>query len=178
VSGPLRIVDLGVRHDAAIRAFVADFAAAGEPDIPAFFPPHDQPIDAMVRDLAAWERGDALPSGWVPCTTRFAERDGELLGVVNVRHVLDENLARFGGHVGYSVRPSARRAGVGHALLAAGLQVLAGLDVASAVLTCAPDNLGSIRIIEAAGGIRRDAYRHEGHSRDVVRFDVPVPPGG
>ncbi len=175
MSRPLRIVALGPHHGAAIRAFVDDFATAGEPDIPAFFPPRDQPAAAMAADLAAWSRGERLAPGWVPCTTRFAERDGALLGVVNVRHAVDARLARFGGHVGYSVRPSARRAGVGHALLAAGLDILSSLGVEAAVLTCAPNNAGSIRIIEAAGGLRRDAYRHEEHARDVVRFDVPVP---
>ena len=52
-----------------------------------------------------------LLRGWVPCTFLWMEQDGEYVGSLAIRHDLNDFLAAEGGHIGYSVRPSARRRG-------------------------------------------------------------------
>ncbi len=169
------IVSLHARHHKALRAFVQDFNQASEPRIPAYFPDHDTPADQAAASMAAWEKGQSLKEGWVPCTTRFAQApDGTLLGVVNVRHHLNQWLELRGGHIGYSVRPAARRQGVGHLLMRAGLEILTQHGVTQALLTCNPDNPGSIRIIEAAGGVFQNEIQHPDGSM-IRRYLVPVP---
>lgn len=57
-----------------------------------------------------------------------------------------------GGHIGYDVRRSARLRGHATAMLRAALPVAAGLGLTSVLVTCDHDNVGSRRVIEAAGG--------------------------
>jgi len=57
-----------------------------------------------------------------------------------------------GGHIGYDVRPSARRPGHATAMLAAALPVARSLGISEALLTCLDTNIGSRRVIEANGG--------------------------
>lgn len=171
------ITRLEQRHEHAIRRFEKDFDDAGEVRIPAWFADRSWSHATRVERVNGWERGEYLGEGWVPCTTRFVEEDGALLGVVNVRHELTEQLRQVGGHVGYSVRPSARRRRVGVRLLEAGLAVLAELGIEQALLTCDDSNLGSIRIIEHHGGQLSDAIDSAEGGR-TLRFWVPVPGQG
>ena len=39
------------------------------------------------------------------------ENDNRLIGMINIRHNLNETMLRFGGHIGYGVRPSEKRKG-------------------------------------------------------------------
>jgi predicted acetyltransferase len=165
----MQIVSLSLSHDAALASFLADFAGAGESWIPAYFPPHDAAISDAVGDLAAWSRGERIKEGWVPCSTWFVEDEGALLGVVNLRHVLTPALREHGGHIGYSVRPSARGKGVGGRCLAAGLDGARALGIEQALLTCEPENIGSWRVIERAGGVLQDERFHE-PSQHLVRY--------
>ena len=113
------------------------------------------------RRAAGLEESPRRP-GWVPCTFLWAVEDGEYLGSLAIRHRLNDHLLHEGGHVGYSVRPSARRRGVATAALAAALPLLRDLGIDPALLTCDDDNAGSARVIEANGGVLEDV-------RDGVR---------
>jgi predicted acetyltransferase len=146
------IVSLALEHETAFREFLADFAAAGETRIPAMLTTTDRPQAEIVGTLDAWSRGEQLPAGWVPNTTRFLMEGGRFLGVSNLRHRLTDALIEHGGHVGYSVRPSAR--GQGHAtrLLMAAKTAARGLGIDRMLVTCDRDNLASARVIEKCGG--------------------------
>ncbi|QDV09388.1 putative N-acetyltransferase YsnE [Planctomycetes bacterium Poly30] len=178
----MRLTPLLLEHATALRCFVDDFHRQGETRIPAFFKKPGWSHEETLEHFNAWERGD--PLGWspetvgrfVPCTTRFLEDSatGELLGVFNFRHRLNESLERFGGHVGYSVRPSARRQGHATTLLRAALERGRDLGLPGLVVTCAPTNEGSARTIERCGGVLRDQYYLETEGTDVNRYWVPV----
>ncbi|NHI20332.1 GNAT family N-acetyltransferase [Phycicoccus endophyticus] len=115
---------------------------------------------ARRRDQA---REDApRPGGHVPCTFFWVVDDGDpdtYLGSISVRHRLTPFLLELGGHVGYSVRPSARRRGVATAALRASFPVCTALGIDPALVTCDEDNLGSARVIETNGGVLEDVRR-------------------
>ena len=92
------------------------------------------------------------PEGFVPATMLWAVDGCRWLGRVSVRHELNDHLIRFGGHIGYAVRPSVRRRGIATTLLRVGLGVLNGIGVGEALILCAEDNEGSRRVIETVGG--------------------------
>ncbi len=109
-------------------------------------------FDRYVRGLLA--RATTAPDGFglVPDTVLWWIEGRAFLGRVSIRHRLTEQLRRRGGHIGYEVRPSARRTGHGTRMLAAALPVAAGLGIDPALVTCDAANPASRRIIEAAGG--------------------------
>ncbi len=176
------ITGLEPRHEAALRDFVADFRAAGEPNIPAFFQRAEWDHAQTVAHFDAWAQGE--PMGWtlgtedrfVACTTRFLEVEGtgELLGLFNFRHRLNAQLERFGGHVGYSVRPSARGHGHAKTLLREAMAFGRGLGLTRLVVTCSPDNVASARVIEACGGALQDTYFHDEQDTEICRYWIEL----
>lgn len=170
------IVALGAEHEQALVEFLADFSKNGEAEIPAYFPSRDWPHARIVRALREWSRGEGLSEGWVPSTTRFFIENGAVLGVYNFRHRLSVALESFGGHVGYSVRPSARGRGVASALLLDARRLGHGLGLPSLLVTCGDENHPSRRVIEKNGGVLRDSRWNSQHQAQTLWFDLPTSP--
>ena len=94
--------------------------------------------------------------GFVCSTTWWWAEDDEFIGRIAVRHELNERLLEAGGHIGYDVRRSRRREGHATRMLAAVLPEARKLGIGRVLLTCAPDNVASRRVIEANGGVLED----------------------
>ena len=104
----------------------------------------------------------------MPATTMWWADGDEYLGRLTIRHRLTPSLLMVGGHIGYDVRPSARRRGHATAMLAAALPVAHGLNIDAALITCVVGNVGSRKVIEANGGVLEDV-------RDgMLRFWAPT----
>ena len=58
------------------------------------------------------------------------------LGRLSIRHHLTPALTEIGGHIGYYVRPSARRQGYATQMLTQSLPIAAALDIDPALVTC------------------------------------------
>ncbi len=112
---------------------------------------------AFVAHLRGLDREDVVrPLGMVPDTKLWITSGETYLGAVSVRHELNDFLLAVGGHIGYSVRPSARRRGLATGALRRSLDVARGLGLARVLVTCVEDNEGSRRTIEGAGGELED----------------------
>lgn len=131
-----------------------------------------RPFDRYVELLAATREGRDLPPGYVPATFLVGVVDGDLVGRLSVRHELNEQLARVGGHIGYGVRPAFRRRGYATALLRGGLTITAGLGIEQALVTCDDANVASAAVIERCGGVLQDVLA-DGATR-VRRYLVPT----
>ncbi|NLU66369.1 GNAT family N-acetyltransferase [Streptomyces sp. HNM0574] len=117
---------------------------------------HDPAVFAAYTAWLREQSGPGRDTGTVPCT-HFWCTEGEIyLGRLAVRHRLDDFLREYGGHIGYDVRPSARRRGHATAMLRAALPRARALGLGSVLVTCDHDNLPSRRVIEACGGIFED----------------------
>ena len=96
------------------------------------------------------------PDGFVPDTELWLIDGDEFLGRIGVRHRLTPFLLEVGGHIGYDVRPSARRRGHATAMLRDALMVARDLGIERALLTCDVGNVASRAVIEGAGGVLED----------------------
>ena len=94
------------------------------------------------------------PAHFVPTTTLWWVDAADYLGRLNIRHRLAPGRAgERNGHIGYDVRPGARRRGHATAMLAAALPIAAGLGLPRVLVTCDADNEASRRTIERNGGV-------------------------
>ena len=168
------IVSLGMEHERELLAFLAEFSVSGEDRIPAFLPDSEWSFEEMVEGFAKQSRGEGLPEGWVPGTTRFLVHEGRILGVFNLRHRLTDFLHRFGGHVGYSVRPSERRKGYGTILLEAAKELAQDMRIERLLVTCDPANVASVGVIKKCGGVLEVRFFHETVGHDVGRYWISL----
>lgn len=98
----------------------------------------------------------AASIGKCPGKTFFfvSEEDKRIIGMINIRYNLTEAMLKFGGHIGYGIRPTERRKGYNKINLYLGLikaREEFGLD--KVMLDCSVTNLGSDGTIRALGGI-------------------------
>ncbi|MGK5640210.1 GNAT family N-acetyltransferase [Streptomyces sp. URMC 126] len=164
-----RLIKPDVRVHASFVEAMAEFRAEGRGvpedesmvgrDILRFHPRWRDPevFAEYVESVRADTREDApRPAGRVPATTLWYVDGDDWLGRVAVRHRSTPRLLEWGGHIGYDVRPSARRRGHATAMLRSVLPVAWDLGLDRALVTCDPDNVASRKVIEACGGVFED----------------------
>ena len=128
----------------------------------------------QCRDQA---EAKSLPEGWVPQTIFWMlDDDGQAVGMVRMRHYLNDALLSHGGHIGFYVRKDRRGRGYATQALLASLRRLHALGESRALLTVDAANLASIRVIESVGGHRDPADDADGEERRYwVELSAPVP---
>lgn len=140
----------------SFEAMVGETLAQGEDGYPRLFELLGLSLDnpeGFVRRLEEYNRGVNLPWGLVPSSTWWLVADGaEVVGESRLRHHLTPGLNLEGGHIGYVVRPSARRRGYGTRLLALTMEQARARGLQRVLLTCNSENLPSARIIQKNGG--------------------------
>lgn len=114
--------------------------------------------------------------GKVPANTYFTirESDNKIIGMVNIRHYLNDYLRKFGGHIGYGIRPTERRKGYNKINLYLGILEARKLGLEKVMLDCDVNNLGSDRTLKALGGKleRTEVDPSDGVLTNVYWFDV------
>ena len=78
--------------------------------------------------------------------------DSQKLGGIALRYGSDDYV-RWSGHIGYGIRPSARRRGLASWALGRMLDEARAVGLDRALLVCAVDNLASAKTIERCGGV-------------------------
>ncbi|MBH1940606.1 GNAT family N-acetyltransferase [Mobilitalea sibirica] len=110
--------------------------------------------EEWLRKIEAGRYKENLPEQYVPATIYFVKSDDYIVGVIAVRHYLNDDLLRFGGHIGYSIRPSERKKGYGSKMLNLVLPVCKNeFFINKLLVTCKKQNIGSAKIIEKNGGV-------------------------
>lgn len=107
---------------------------------------------------------ETIQEGLVTANTFFTirKRDNKLVGIINVRHELNDYLFKYGGHIGYSILPSERRKGYAYKQLFLALEFCKELNIQKVLVTCVDYNIGSRKTIEKAGGIlENNVFNHD-----------------
>ncbi len=135
------------------------------------FDTYDAWLDKVALDY------DSPEEGRVAATQYLAfNKANHLVGMIQLRHDLNDYLRSFGGHIGYSVRPSERRKGYASRMLGLCLKEAYALDLDRVLITCDEDNIGSRRVIEKAGGVLEDAIANPTTGKRTLRFWVVLSP--
>lgn len=127
-------------------------------------------IEGFLKSEPDFKNRGKIPSNWVPSTDFWLVNKNRFLGFVNIRHRLNRHLATYGGHIGYSIRPSARGQGFGTQLLALALENAREMGLKKVLLTCDEGNPASQKIIERNGGQFQDKLTSEIGKMTVLRY--------
>lgn len=127
--------------------------------------------NALYTDPATLPEGKVLATQFI--TVR--ESDNKLVGMLQVRHYLNDYLRQFGGHIGYSVRPSERRKGYAtEQLRQALLWCREELKLDKVLITCYDTNEPSRRTILKAGGIYEGTSFEPDRGKNLERYWIDL----
>lgn len=113
----------------------------------------------------------------VPARTYFLVRDTDkrIVGMSNIRLCLNQRLSRYGGHIGYSIRPTERGRGYNKINLYLGLKVCSAHGIEKVFMDADLHNPASWRTMEALGGVRIREYEDEENAHcTVVDYIIDV----
>lgn len=115
---------------------------------------HYDDFDEWLKAVQSIEQ-DTLTREKVHASTFFTVRktDQKIIGTVQLRHSLSEELRRYGGHIGFGIRPSERMKGYGTEQLTLILEEAKRLGLDKVMVTCDKANTGSAKVIQNNGGI-------------------------
>ena len=113
----------------------------------------------------------------VPARTYFLvrESDSRIVGMINIRLALNERLSHYGGHIGYSIRPTERGKGYNNINLYLGLKVCRKYGIERIFMDADLENPASWKTMEAFGGVRiREYYDDVNAHCTVVDYNIDV----
>ena len=111
-------------------------------------------FDTWLANVRAYSAPETTPAGKVPATQYLSLDENEhLVGMVNLRHCLNDYLLEFGGHIGYSVRPADRKNGYAIQMLKLALDEAKALGIDRVRIACDRYNIASAKTIQANGGV-------------------------
>ena len=89
--------------------------------------------------------------------------DGRIVGIIDLRHHIDHPiLGTWGGHCGYSVRPSERGKGYAKEMLRLNVQKAKELGIDKMLVTCDEGNPASEKVILENGGVYEKTIEVDG----------------
>lgn len=113
-----------------------------------FWETYEEFLDTIVDDLLHWRHS------WICATLFFLVDSDSILWAIQIRHSIDHpNLRETGGHIGYGLRPSARKKGYASLMLGLWLSHARKLWLEKVLITVDDDNIASWKTIEKNGGI-------------------------
>lgn len=176
---PILAVPDGKYKDSFIEALREGFSLGSSPAL------SKEKIDAIEADFQSYINKLLDSSGKIKCPDGniynkvpsdyyFLVSKDIFIGAISLRHHLNEFLVKFGGHIGYSVRPKFRCLRYGSLMLKLCLEKARELGLERALITCNEDNIGSYKIIEANGGVLEDIVKYDWHDKNLKRYWIEL----
>ena len=128
--------------------------------------------EIWVNEVTNLHNKTNVAEGFVSGSAYFGVVDHQIVGMINIRHQLNNYLFNFGGHIGYGVRPTQRKKGYAKEMLKQALRKAKELDIDRVLLTCDKANIASQRTILSQGGILENEI--EDDQRITQRYWIQI----
>ena len=131
-------------------------------------------IEDWLEELNKRSCEDTVPEGLVPSSTYLGirEKDNYIVGMIDIRHYLNEYLTQVGGHIGYGVRKTERNKGYAKQMLKLALEKCKELKIKKVLITCDEDNIASEKVILSANAKFEDIRNVDGENKKRFWIDL------
>lgn len=143
----MKIISPCVEFEASYKAYMKELG--DEERYPYPLDLDETNFAALVCRLEGYTKGIALPNGLVPNSSYWLVQEREILGCSHLRHELNDELRRAGGHIGLGIRPKARGKGLSKELLRLTLAKAKDMGINQVHVHCYEENMQSRRMIES-----------------------------
>lgn len=103
------------------------------------------------------------------------KNDNKIVGLINIRYNLNDWMMKYGGHIGYSIRPTERNKGYSKINLYLALEKCQKLGLKEILITANDDNIASYKTIETLGGELKNKIKNkETNNIPIRRYFINV----
>ena len=114
----------------------------------------EKSFEEWLEELTNDEDETKLPEHFSPQSVYLVINDNEeIVGMVNIRWKEVPVLLKYGGFIGYSIRPTQRGKGYAYDMLKETLTEIWKKDKRKVLITCKDFNIPSLKTIERNGGV-------------------------
>lgn len=150
----VRLIKPVIELEEEYSEMLQEWYDSGEEMVPFIIEMDSSDFSYYINQLDQFSIGIGIPANFVPHSTFWLiNDDNKISGVVNIRHRLNENLHKRGGHIGYGIRPTERRKGYATKILELALIEAKKLGIYKALVTCDETNIGSVKTILKNKGV-------------------------
>ena len=162
--GKIKLVVPSMAYEEQIKSYREEFLKHGDSMDGTSFLHEYENIQDWLAFIEKNSQEETVTEGLVVATEFLAVRlsDNQLVGMIDIRHTLNDFLLKIGGHIGYSVRRSEWNKGYAKEMLKEALVFCQTIGLESVLVTCDTVNIGSAKVIQANGGQLENETLYEG----------------
>lgn len=122
------------------------------------------------------ENRQTCPPNWVPDTQYISVRrsDGRLVGMLDIRHELNEACLHLFGNIGYSIRHSERGNGYSTIQLALAKEICRRMGMEKILISCHKENQASAKTILRNGGVMENEVVDQRNGEVLQRYWITL----
>ncbi|NFO05019.1 GNAT family N-acetyltransferase [Clostridium botulinum] len=161
----MKLITLTSSYKTEWESLISEFEENGEKLIPLAMKGHANTFEKFLIEAYKNSKGIDLPDGIVPSDIYFLVDDNSkyLIGAIDIRHYLNEYLLKYGGNIGYGIRPSERKKGYATEMLYLALEECKTKGLSKVLITCFKSNVASANTIIKNGGILENEIAESGN---------------
>ncbi|NFG24725.1 GNAT family N-acetyltransferase [Clostridium botulinum] len=161
----MKLITLTSSYKTEWESLISEFEENGEKLIPLAMKGHANTFEEFLIEAYKNSKGIDLPDGIVPSDIYFLVDDNSkyLIGAIDIRHYLNEYLLKYGGNIGYGIRPSERKKGYATEMLYLALAECKTKGLSKVLITCFKSNVASANTIIKNGGILENEIAESGN---------------
>ena len=150
----IELIKPEIGHEAIVNDFVKEHIENNEHEIHGGALVEKLDYRVWLKQLVNNSDKSTVSKDWVVSSTFLAIRkcDKKLIGMIDIRHELNDLLQSWGGHIGLGIRPSERGKGYASEITKVGLNFCKNIGFQKVMFACFKDNLASRKTIEKCGG--------------------------
>ncbi len=161
----MKLITLTSSYKTEWESLISEFEENGEKLIPLAMKGHANTFEEFLIEAYKNSKGIDLPDGIVPSHIYFLVDDNSkyLIGAIDIRHYLNEYLLKYGGNIGYGIRPSERKKEYATEMLYLALEECKTKGLSKVLITCFKSNVASANTIIKNGGILENEIAEGGN---------------
>lgn len=151
----LKLVFPTEEYEQEWKEIVEEIEEAEETMVPHALKKDTDDYAEYLEIVRRYSKGVDIPSDRVPSEVFFLVKEGEkrILGAIDIRYELTDYLLKYGGHIGYGIRPTERKKGYASEMLRLALDICREKGLKRVLITCDKNNVGSARTMLNNGAV-------------------------
>lgn len=134
----------------------------------------NETFDEMIKRLKDRSKGINIAKLDVPSSMKWIIENDEVVGTIDLRHILNKNYFERLGHVAYYIHPLKRNRGYATKALSLAIKWYKKMPINKILITCYSDNEASKKVILNNGGVFEKATPDKQSNKIINRYLINI----